>query len=101
LLGRVVGRRINRPKAALVELPEPPGLMLLAIRGYNAAHSTTIIIRQVQYLNSIVEQDHRGIKRVTRPMQGFTILSPAGLFAAFPKICDRSRTSHRPVNPAD
>jgi putative transposase len=30
-----------------------------------------ILIRQVKYLNNIVEQDHRGIKRVTRPMLGF------------------------------
>ena len=42
-----------------------------AIRGYNEAHGTTIIIRQVKYLNNIVEQDHRAVKRVTRPMLGF------------------------------
>jgi putative transposase len=42
-----------------------------AMRGYNEAHGTTIIIRQVKYLNNIVEQDHRGVKRVTRPTLGF------------------------------
>jgi putative transposase len=42
-----------------------------AIRGYNEAHGTAIIIRQVKYLNNVVEQDHRAIKRVTRPMLGF------------------------------
>ena len=30
-----------------------------------------IKIRQVKYLNNIVEQDHRAVKRVTRPMLGF------------------------------
>ena len=30
-----------------------------------------IITRQVKYLNSIVEQDHRAIKRITRPMLNF------------------------------
>ena len=30
-----------------------------------------IVVRQVKYLNNIVEQDHRAIKRVTRPMLGF------------------------------
>ena len=30
-----------------------------------------VIVRQVKYLNNIVEQDHRAVKRVTRPMQGF------------------------------
>ena len=29
------------------------------------------MIRQVKYLNNVVEQDHRGVKRVTRPMLGF------------------------------
>jgi putative transposase len=42
-----------------------------AIRSYNEAHGTTILIRQVKYLNNVVEQDHRSVKRVTRPMLGF------------------------------
>ena len=42
-----------------------------AIRSYNEAHGTAIGIRQVKYLNHLVEQDHRGVKRVTRPMLGF------------------------------
>ena len=29
------------------------------------------MVRQVKYLNNIVEQDHRAIKRVTRPMLNF------------------------------
>ena len=42
-----------------------------AIRSYNDEHGTSIAIRQVKYLNNIVEQDHRGVKRITRPMLGF------------------------------
>jgi putative transposase len=42
-----------------------------AIRSYNEEHGTAIIIRQVKYLNNVVEQDHRSVKRVTRPMLGF------------------------------
>jgi len=42
-----------------------------AIKRYNEIHGTHIIIRQVKYLNNIVEQDHRAVKRVTRPMLGF------------------------------
>ena len=30
-----------------------------------------INIRQIKYLNNIVEQDHRGIKKITKPMMGF------------------------------
>jgi putative transposase len=32
---------------------------------------TPIRVRQIKYLNNIVEQDHRAIKRRTRPMLGF------------------------------
>jgi putative transposase len=42
-----------------------------AVRSYNQEHGTNIIIRQVRYLNNIVEQDHRTVKRITRPMLGF------------------------------
>ena len=42
-----------------------------AIRSYNEAHGTAIEIRQVKYLNNLVEQDHRAVKRVSRPMLGF------------------------------
>ena len=34
-------------------------------------HGTNIIIRKRKYVNNIVEQDHRAVKRVTRPMLGF------------------------------
>ena len=42
-----------------------------AIKSYNEEHGTAIEIRKVKYLNNIVEQDHRAVKRVTRPMLGF------------------------------
>jgi transposase-like protein len=42
-----------------------------AIKSYNEAHGTAISIRQVKYFNNIVEQDHRAVKRITRPLLGF------------------------------
>ena len=42
-----------------------------AIKSYNEEHGTAIIICKIKYLNNIVEQDHRAVKRVTRPMLGF------------------------------
>jgi transposase-like protein len=48
-----------------------------AIRSYNKEYGTNIIIRQVKYLNNIVEQDHRAVKRVTRPMLGFKSFTAA------------------------
>ena len=37
----------------------------------NTQREIPIKIRQVKYLNNMVEQDHRAVKRVTRPMLGF------------------------------
>ena len=42
-----------------------------AITHYNKTHQTAIAIRQCKYLNNIVEQDHRAVKRKVRPMLGF------------------------------
>ena len=42
-----------------------------ALRGDNEAHGTAISIRQVTYLNTVVEQAPRAVKRITRPMLGF------------------------------
>jgi transposase-like protein len=47
------------------------GANTAGIEDYNAAHDTAMTIRQCKYLNNIVEQDHRAIKRITRPMLGF------------------------------
>jgi len=42
-----------------------------ALKAINADQECPIRIRQRKYLNNIVEQDHRAIKRRTRPMMGF------------------------------
>ena len=53
------------------------GANTAAIDDYNTDHETGIELRvaglgpQAKYLNNIVEQDHRAIKRQTRPMLGF------------------------------
>jgi putative transposase len=48
-----------------------------AIKHDNEEYGTTILIRQVKYLNNMVEQDHRGVKPVTRPMLGFKSFAAA------------------------
>ena len=48
-----------------------------AIKSYNAEHGTALAIRKTTYLNTIVEQDHRGVKRITRPRLGFKAFDPA------------------------
>jgi len=42
-----------------------------AIMHYNQTHKTDIVMRHSKYLNNLVEQDHRAVKRLTRPMLGF------------------------------
>ena len=42
-----------------------------ALRPYNQTHKTAIAMRHSKYLNNLVEQDHRAVKRLTRPMLGF------------------------------
>uniref|UniRef100_UPI003F495CFC IS6 family transposase n=1 Tax=Cupriavidus necator TaxID=106590 RepID=UPI003F495CFC len=44
---------------------------LAALTYLNADRKIPIVIRQAKYLNNIVEQDHRAIKRIVRPMLGF------------------------------
>src|SRR5712664_3519054 len=48
-----------------------------AIKSYNEEHGTVIVIRKTKYLNNIVEQDHRAVKRITRPMLGFKAFDAA------------------------
>jgi len=50
------------------------GAHTAAIKRYNRTHKAAIVIRHSQYLNNIVEQDHRAVKRLTRPMLGFKSL---------------------------
>ena len=49
-----------------------------AIDAINAGRDIPILVRQVKYLNNIVEQDHRAIKRVTKPMLNFKSFRAAG-----------------------
>ncbi|GJL70912.1 MAG: hypothetical protein NMNS01_01110 [Nitrosomonas sp.] len=42
-----------------------------AIEQITKNNDTSIVVRQVKYLNNIVEKDHRAVKRITKPMLGF------------------------------
>jgi putative transposase len=46
-------------------------VMLLSLFICHEALKLQINVRQIKYLNNIVKQDHRGIKRITKPMMGF------------------------------
>ena len=64
------------------------GANTAAIDDYNTDPETGIELRvaglgpQAKYLNNIVEQDHRAIKRQTRPMRGFKSFWSAAITVA-------------------
>lgn len=57
-------------KPSLINI-DKSGANTASIKQYNIDENKRIKIRQCKYLNNIVEQDHRFIKRRTRPMLGF------------------------------
>ena len=42
-----------------------------ALDQLNASLARSVTVGQTKYLNNLVEQDHRAIKRITRPMLNF------------------------------
>ncbi len=61
-------RHHGRPETTTID---QSGSNTAAIQSYNRIHHTGIAIRQCKYLNNLVEQDHRAVKRLVRPMLGF------------------------------
>jgi putative transposase len=62
-------------------------IILQCVRLYLGFSLMQIEIRQIKYLNNIVEQDHRGIKRITKPMMGFKSFQSAGSTIAGVELC--------------
>ena len=60
----------NTEDPSLINIDQS-GANTAGIKDYNKKHETEIEIRQCKYLNNIVEQDHRNIKRRIRLMLGF------------------------------
>ncbi|PCK04009.1 MAG: IS6 family transposase [Alteromonadaceae bacterium] len=57
-------------KPSLVNI-DKSGANKAAVTQYNTDNSQRVVVRQCKYLNNIIEQDHRRIKRITRLMLGF------------------------------
>lgn len=68
---RYFARAIDQNGAPETVTSDKSGANLAGPYAVNAERETPIKIRQAKYLNNIVEQDHRAIKRRTRPMLGF------------------------------
>ena len=59
-----------------------------------------IKVRQVKYLNNIIKQDHRFIKRITRPMMGFKAFHSAAATIAGIEAAHMIRKGQIPANGA-
>jgi putative transposase len=59
-------------------------LLVLSLLGCSLMQ---IEIRQIKYLNNIIEQDHRGIKRITKSMMGFKAFHSAETTLAGIELC--------------
>ena len=73
---KAAARRFLEAAIDLRDLPEnitidKSGANTAAIKSVKADACVDILMRQNKYLNNIVEQDHRAVKRITRPMLGF------------------------------
>jgi transposase-like protein len=60
-----------------------------------------IVVRQVKYLNNIVEHDHRAIKRVTKPMLTFKSFRSAGCVLAGIELMHMIRKNQFVIDGAD
>ena len=68
---RFLTKAIDRNgKPGLINI-DKSGANTAAIKQYNKDNNKRIKIRQCKYLNNIIEQDHRKVKRIIRPMLGF------------------------------
>jgi transposase-like protein len=68
---RFFRKSIGRNEAPTLVNIDKSGANLAGLQQYNEDHQTRIEIRQCKYMNNVVEQDHRRIKRLTKPMMGF------------------------------
>lgn len=68
---RFLERAINLHDVPQKITIDKSGANTAAIESVKADACVDILMRQNKYLNNLVEQDHRAIKRITRPMLGF------------------------------
>lgn len=83
----LAARRFFERAIALHDVPisitiDKSGANTATVRGLVADSGLPIELRQSKYLNNIVEQDHRFIKRRTRPMMGFKSFGSAAKLIA-------------------
>ena len=77
------------------------GANKVAINAINVGRDIPILVHQVKYVNNIVEQDHRAIKRVTRPMLNVKSIRSAGSMLAGVELMHMIRKGQFAIDGAD
>ncbi len=67
------------------------GANTAAITSIQADSGLCIEMRQSKYPNNLIEQDHRAVKRITRPMLGFKIFGCARILIAGIEVMNMTR----------
>jgi putative transposase len=93
---QAVGANVDPDKVAI----DKSGANKAAIDAINAGRDVPILVRQVKYLNNIVEQDPRAIERVTRPMLNFKAFRAAGSVLADVELMHMIRKGQFALNGA-
>ena len=104
---KAAARRFLERAIGLHGMPEcitidQSGANAAAIESIKHQACVDIELRQAKYLNNIIEQDHRAIKRITRPMMGFKSFCSAKTLIAGIETMHMSkkgqlRCSHRKI----
>ena len=90
---RFLAKAINRNSQPSIVNIDKSGANKAAFLRYNFLKRKRIKIRQSKYLNNIVEQDHRFIKKMTRPMLGFKSQEAAAITLAGIEVVQMIRKS--------
>jgi putative transposase len=96
-LDKAMGSNGDPDKVAI----DKSGANKAAIEAINTGRDIPILVRQVKYLNNIVEHDHRAIKRMTRPMLNFKSFRAAGSAIAGVELMHMIRKNQLAVDGAD
>jgi putative transposase len=93
-LDKAMGVNGNPNKVAM----DKSGANKAAIDAINAGRAVPILVCQVKYVDSIVERDHRAIKRITKTMLNFKLFHAAGPVLARIELVHMIRKGQFAVN---
>jgi putative transposase len=77
------------------------GAKKAVIDAINSSRDVPMLVRQIKYLNNIVEQDHRAIKRVTRLMLNLKLFRSAGSVLAGNELMNMIRNGQFAIDGAE